>query len=131
MAYKDKADQKWAAAQHYQRNKAKVKKRAVEQKIIDREKARAYVLDFLNKNSCVDCAESDPVVLEFDHVRGKKLHNISDMVRNAATIRRIIAEIKKCEVRCANCHRRITVKRRKETYGEEIKPDSIQLTIFD
>jgi len=59
--------------------------------------------------ACVDCGERDPVVLEFDHVKGRKEGNISRMVCTS-TWDRIKEEIKKCEIRCANCHRRRTAK---------------------
>lgn len=62
---------------------------------------------------CVDCGESDPIVLEFDHVKGKKLNNIMTLVNWVAASSTLDEEIKKCSVRCANCHRRITVKRSK------------------
>ena len=58
---------------------------------------------------CVDCAESDPVVLDFDHL-GEKLANVGDMVaRRAWAV--VEQEIAKCEVVCANCHRRRTAQR--------------------
>lgn len=51
---------------------------------------------------CVDCGFKDhPAALDFDHVRGVKLLNVSA----AKSIAQADAEIAKCEVRCANCHR--------------------------
>jgi preprotein translocase subunit SecD len=72
-----------------------------------RNRNRAYVWDFLTKNPCIDCGESDPIVLEFDHIQDKE-ENVSILVGNAASIERLDEEIRKCEVRCANCHRRKT-----------------------
>lgn len=63
---------------------------------------------FLKTNPCVDCKESDIVVLEFDHVRGVKLANVSDLVNRACSLKKIKEEIDKCEVRCANRNRRKT-----------------------
>jgi len=54
----------------------------------------------------VDCGESDPVVLEFDHREDKRLI-ISKAVNNYG-IPGLTAEVAKCDVRCANCHRRKT-----------------------
>ena len=52
---------------------------------------------------CADCENGDPRVLDFDHVRGKKLFNINEgMTYSFGTI---LAEIEKCDVVCANCHR--------------------------
>ena len=68
-----------------------------------------YVRDFLACSTCSDCPENDPIVLEFDHVRGTKLQNITDMI-GSNSIESIQEEIDKCEVRCANCHKRKTAK---------------------
>jgi hypothetical protein len=57
----------------------------------------------------VDCGETDPVVLEFDHVRGEKKGEIAMMVRVDGWDK-IVEEMAKCELRCANCHRRKTAK---------------------
>ena len=58
---------------------------------------------------CADCGETDTVVLEFDHLRDKH-RNVSYLI-GVGEIRRIKEEIKKCEVVCANCHRRRTYER--------------------
>lgn len=77
-------------------------------------KARAIenakrVFLYLLAHPCRDCGEGDPVVLEFDHVRGEKSSAITNMVRGGAYRWDTIAtEISKCVVRCANCHRRRT-----------------------
>lgn len=68
------------------------------------------MLAYLSAHPCVDCGESDPVVLEFDHVRGEKCHNIGHMLADGKSWTRISGEIEKCEVRCANCHKRVTAK---------------------
>lgn len=61
---------------------------------------------YLSRHPCVDCGEADPIVLDFDHCRGK-LANVSDLIHHSS-VARVMAEIEKCEVRCANCHRRKT-----------------------
>lgn len=68
------------------------------------------ILSYLQKHPCIDCNESDIVVLEFDHVFGEKRGNISEMVRGGCSSETIIFEMAKCEVRCANCHARKTAK---------------------
>jgi len=60
------------------------------------------------EHPCIDCGESDIRVLEFDHVRGEKKANIGDMAGANIAWQRIEAELAKCVVRCANCHRRKT-----------------------
>lgn len=71
-----------------------------------RHEAREFVIDYLRSHPCVDCGETDMVVLEFDHLRDKRA-NVSYLLQ-FAEIRRIEEEIAKCEVVCANCHRRRT-----------------------
>lgn len=66
------------------------------------------IRDYLVSHPCVDCGEKDPLVLDFDHVRGAKKDNISRMIRHIYAWSTIEAEIAKCEIRCANCHRRRT-----------------------
>ena len=67
------------------------------------------VLEYLLSNPCIDCGEADPVVLEFDH-RDNKTANVSDGMRRGWSLKRIMEEVAKCDVRCANCHRRATAK---------------------
>jgi hypothetical protein len=69
------------------------------------------VTDYLCTNKCADCGESDPVVLEFDHRDpSKKVDDIANMIRYASW-KRIEKEMKKCDVVCANCHKRRTAKK--------------------
>ena len=66
---------------------------------------------YLLSHPCIDCGESDPIVLQFDHVRGKKLYNISQAVCGSKLRwQTVLSEIAKCDVRCANCHTRKTAK---------------------
>lgn len=66
------------------------------------------IVEYFRTHPCVDCGEDDPLVLQFDHVSGEKSNSISDMVRDYSWAT-ILAEIAKCEVRCANCHLRKTI----------------------
>ncbi len=72
------------------------------------ERASALVALFRH-HPCVDCGESDPLALEFDHL-GEKSFNIAKGLRDHSWDT-VLAEIRKCEVVCANCHRRRTARR--------------------
>ena len=74
------------------------------------DKARK-VFEYLLEHPCIDCGESDPVVLEFDHRDSTtKLRAVAQMIEARYAWDKILAEIEKCDVRCANCHRRKTSK---------------------
>ena len=74
-----------------------------------RQQRRELLVEYLSNNPCVDCGERDPVVLELDHVNGEKYKNVGDMMSGHGW-KRILREISKCVVRCANCHRRKTAR---------------------
>jgi hypothetical protein len=76
-----------------------------------RERNREFILKYLESHPCVDCGTKDFRVLEFDHVRGTKVGNISTMLGGALSLQKIVDEVAKCDVRCANCHRIITSER--------------------
>ncbi len=101
---------------YYERHKEQELTYKSERQINKREEARRYVFDYLSNHSCVDCGESDPIVLTFDHVRGKKKMNISHMVNQGYSLELIRLEIDKCEVRCGNCHMRVEKQRRGTVY---------------
>jgi hypothetical protein len=89
------------------RDKHRHKVRTVRDKASANNRARTW--SYLAMHPCVDCGEADPVVLEFDHLRDK-LKDIGYMVTAGFSWAAIELEIEKCEVRCANCHRRRTAR---------------------
>lgn len=72
---------------------------------------KQFIWDYLKVHPCVDCGETNPIVLEFDHKDGcKKINHVSRMVNENNSISKILEEINKCDVRCANCHKIRTAK---------------------
>jgi hypothetical protein len=72
-------------------------------------KIRALMFEYLSDKSCIDCGEKDPVVLEFDHrEKDKKFKHISKLMSGHYSWNSVLNEIDKCDIRCANCHRRKT-----------------------
>jgi len=105
-------------AGEYKRNKKQYIKRAGINHKIQQQRNKTFLWEYLVKNPCVDCAEKDPRVLQFDHVRGKKKANVTRLVWQGNSIETIQQEIDKCEVRCANCHSRKTFEQfGRKTYG--------------
>tara|TARA_Y100000034_G_scaffold8165_2_gene8921 strand:+ start:3490 stop:3957 length:468 start_codon:yes stop_codon:yes gene_type:complete len=94
---------------HYA-SSAKRRAKIVEARILSKQRNRAFVIQYLLKHPCVDCGESDPLFLDFDHIDSKIL-DISSMVTWGWSIKKIDVEIEKCEVRCIKCHRVETAKR--------------------
>jgi len=72
---------------------------------------RQLLVDYFKTHPCVDCFEDNIVVLEFDHVRGEKKNNVGTLMARGSSWEKILEEIAKCEVRCANCHRKVTAER--------------------
>lgn len=66
----------------------------------------AAIIDQAKDRPCVDCGvQYHPAAMQFDHVRGQKLYTISRWRSNPRTsMETLVAEIAKCDIRCANCH---------------------------
>jgi hypothetical protein len=81
--------------------------------------AKHQFVNAIKAQPCADCGNRfPPVAMDFDHVRGVKRGNVSQMIaRNRATLDGIRAEVEKCEVVCANCHRLRTHARRMAARG--------------
>ena len=68
------------------------------------------LVTYLSEHPCVDCGEQDLLVLDFDHRDpATKRLAIGSLLRYARWSP-LEAEIAKCDVRCANCHRRRTAR---------------------
>jgi len=69
-------------------------------------------IDALKNRPCIDCgAVLPPVAMDFDHVRGEKVASIAQMRSQAWE--RVLVELTKCELVCANCHRVRTTDRKR------------------
>jgi hypothetical protein len=93
-----------ANKRNYWKNPERERARHLVQTTRKREENRRRVIEYLLSHPCVDCGEKDIVVLQFDHLRDKSF-NVSTMIASGTSWVRIEAEIAKCVVRCANCHR--------------------------
>ena len=94
-------------AAYAKNNRPKTRKKSKDLRV----KRRDFIVNYLATRCCVDCGEKDPVVLEFDHLPGAiKLGEVARMVQRYK-MEAVKIEMSKCEVRCCNCHRRMTAAR--------------------
>jgi len=94
---------------YYKRNPEKHKKAVYERKIKHTKECQEWIYSYFLTHFCVDCGESNPIVLEFDHIRDKEF-TICEALRRNLSLGRIKKEVDKCEVRCVKCHRIKTAK---------------------
>ncbi len=96
--------------EHYKRNKSYYLHKAYKRNLKVRKSVHDFLGLYLKYHPCIDCGESDILVLEFDHRDpSQKTDDVSRMITANGSLEKIKNEISKCDVRCANCHRRKTL----------------------
>ena len=71
-----------------------------------RQRAQVFIDSYKRGKPCLDCGVTFPsCAMDFDHVRGKKVRDVSYMVAKGKSDKLLLAEIEKCDLVCANCHR--------------------------
>ncbi|MDQ2905118.1 MAG: hypothetical protein M3Y81_16405 [Chloroflexota bacterium] len=98
---------------HYQNNRRIYNERTRIGKARAVAENRLHISSYLSTHPCVDCSQTDIRLLEFDHIDGQKSRGIANFLTWGFKWSTIEAEIAKCEVRCANCHRLKTMERGK------------------
>ena len=95
----------WAALHEYERSSSV----HVDYHTNSRQRRREFI-DKLKDVPCVDCRVKYPsYVMDFDHVRGKKIVNVARMATSTTySFQKILDEVAKCDVVCSNCHRERT-----------------------
>lgn len=79
----------------YFRNKLKLRR-------IDNAK---WLWEYKKDKKCAHCGFSHPAALIFHHInKEEKYHEISFMLINGWSQKKILEEINKCEILCSNCH---------------------------
>jgi len=92
--------------EHYANNRARYVEQAGRRRQSMLLQRTIQLVAFFRSHPCADCGETEPVVLEFDH-RGDKTVEITRGIRERSWSA-VLTEIDKCDVVCANCHRRRT-----------------------
>ena len=104
MPYKDRNKQKEYQQKHHQRTKKKKRKQQNQLK----DKRQHFVLEEMQRRGgkCAKCGFSDIRALDWHHLDpNEKVNSISEMVRDRVSMDKLQAELDKCELICANCHR--------------------------
>ena len=84
---------------HKARRKAEIKAR--------RSGLLVFVQEYKQSNPCVHCGESDVRCLDFHHKDpATKIGLVSFLARRGVALEKLKEEIGKCEILCANCHRK-------------------------
>lgn len=68
-----------------------------------RQEIAAWLKQYKQKQQCCKCGINDFRVLQFDHLFDK-LFNLGEVSRRSFSKKKILAEIAKCQILCANCH---------------------------
>lgn len=90
----------YTTKKYYEADKQYYKDRARE-----RTKRLRILVDSAKNIPCMDCGIKYPsYVMDFDH-RENKIENVSGMVSRGVAVSKILEEISKCDIVCANCHR--------------------------
>lgn len=67
-----------------------------------------FVRKYKQSIGCKFCSEKEGVALEFHHINDDKEDNVSNLIKHGR--KKVIEEIKKCEIICCNCHRKLHAK---------------------
>ena len=106
--------------EHYAKHREKYICQARQRRIALRKEIRA-----LKSRPCADCGVSYPYyVMDFDHREGET--KISDMnglvVKRGCSMKVLRAEIAKCDLVCANCHRERSYQRNRKKARQSATP---------
>ena len=104
MPFKNYSEKLAYARKLYQKNRKKI----IEQVKKHKQEVKKWVNEYKKTLKCVVCGESHPATLDFHHKnRKEKEKGICFFMMNGYAIKTIKKEIEKCEILCANCHRKL------------------------
>lgn len=86
--------------EHYLKNSTKYKAQVKARKV----ELRDFIRRYKSLTGCKNCGDKRHYVLDFHHLHGKDF-SVGEF--RGKSLKRIKAEIRKCEVLCANCHREV------------------------
>ena len=101
MPFIDSEKRKAYRREWYKNNKDSEKKHVKNRKT----EIRKWINHYKKTLTCSLCQENHPATIDFHHIKGKDFE-IGYMVSNGYSINRIKSELEKCQILCANCHRK-------------------------
>lgn len=94
---------------YYERNKSSY----VERSRVKQGSIKEYLDELKSETPCADCGNKyPPYVMDFDHRDPSKKSFSVAKFKSTNSVERVLKEIAKCDVVCANCHRERTFGRR-------------------
>ena len=108
MPYKDIEKKRENQRKLYTKHRKIIIKRVAER----RRKIKKWFQEYRKNLKCKKCGESHPATLDFHH-KGDKIRGINFMSHWGYSVNTIKKEIGKCQVLCANCHRKLHYNLRK------------------
>lgn len=96
-------------AEHYRKHGDRYRERARLRRAKVKRSTQLALIRYLTDKACTVCSESDIRVLEFDHIDpSTKCFGISVGITDGRPWDDILHEIEKCQILCANCHKKRT-----------------------
>lgn len=94
--------------EYYQKNREKIIKRNSEYQKNNRAQKRQWFYNIKSKLKCEICGENHIATLVFHHRNPKEKEiDMGKVISQHISKKRILKEIKKCQILCANCHRKL------------------------
>lgn len=114
MPSKDPARRRAANRAHYARHREQVKAAVRPHRARRRKELAAWFNELKRQLVCVRCGEDHPACIVFHHRDPKQKDFMISKAMSAAFGRtRILAELEKCDVLCANCHTKLHAQERR------------------
>jgi len=91
--------------EYYQHNRTHLLEKQGEKNRQFADNRRKWLVEYKRTLVCIRCGENHPATLTFHHKKSSdKSFEIGNAIGLGVSLKRLVAEIEKCEVLCANCH---------------------------
>lgn len=110
MSYKDKEKQRaaWRRWYHNHKDQARAHRTKTHDALYE------WFKEYKSQQKCKECGVDNPIVLDFHHRKPEEKKWCVSNMANRTSKARLLKEIDKCDVLCANCHRIVEHNKRQE-----------------